>query len=704
MTLPSLGGSPAVWNTAMVFFQLTLLLAYGYAHGLTARLRLKRQKIVHLALLGLPVLSLPLSLPIAWTPPNSSDPTLAMLTMMTFCVGPTFFALATTSPLLQKWYALSNCRGAKDPYFLYAASNVGSLMALVGYPLFLEPNLTLLEQRQLFSFGYLLFLTLQIICLWRLFNISHQSEETMVTIKDTNITPTTISWRSKLHWIALAFVPSSLMLSVTSFITSDIASAPLLWVIPLALYLVTFILSFANKKLISIDRSDKVTRILLAPLVLAIATKTSSPMAILVPLHLVAFFTMALLCHQRLAESRPPVEGLTSFYLCLSVGGAMGGVFNALLAPILFNSVAEYSITIVIGTALALRNVKLTPSKKTLLTHPVGVALGIAIVTLTLIKMGKPDGGSHSNFILFGVPIILAFLASRHSLRYALSLGGILLMANTHTGAEGQVIHQARTFFGIHRVSIHPNERFHQLLHGQTLHGLQDRTLEKQTIALGYFHASGPAGQVLANLPAEKRRQIGIIGLGAGTLAALSQPGEKWTFFEIDPEVKRIAENPDYFSYLANARAEVNVVLGDARLTMQDVADHSLDVIILDAYSSDAIPMHLVTREAYALYLSKIKPDGILLLHLSNRNLDLAPVLEDLAVDAGMQGYVQDEIYLTAQETQQGKLESKWMVLSKEEAMIAPFKDSSLWHPISDQIRRRVWTDDYYSIVRLLHF
>lgn len=637
MVLPRLGGTPAVWSTCLVFFQATLLLGYAYAHALTRLLPRAGQILVHVAvLLPLAALTLPVDLSSVAPPPDES-PTLWLLMQLALVAGPPVLAISATAPLLQSWFAGLDHEAAGDPYFLYAGSNAGSLLALLAYPLLVEPALPLDRQAWVWSFGFGALALGIALCAGTTMRGRRPGIETVP--RDA---PAPGSLRQRLSWTALAFVPSSLLLGVTTYITTDVASAPLLWVVPLALYLLTFMLAFARRPPLRHAIMARVLPLLLIPLVLlgapGLPATLSLPLPLLLALHLGCFFVVGMVCHGELARRRPPVARLTEFYFFLSLGGVLGGMFNALLAPLVFSAVWEYPLVLMAACLLK----PATPDEARR-GRTGDILLPLALFVLVLLARSvfpSPTDGGHVPLLLatFGyiVPALALLNFSPRRWRFALGLAAWLLA--TAVTVPGDTVASARSFFGLYRVRIEDDghTRAMTLMHGTTLHGVRSLVPGEETLPLAYYSHDGPFGRFFAALAPRSVRRVAVVGLGTGELGCYAQPGQDWTFYEIDPLVERIARDPRYFQFLTNCGNHPRVVLGDARLTIADVPDGTYDVLILDAFSSDSIPMHLLTREALALYLRKLAPGGRLLFHISSRTLNLLPVVGALAADAGV--------------------------------------------------------------------
>jgi hypothetical protein len=694
MVLPVLGGSPSVWNTAMVFYQAVLLAGYAYAHLSTSRLGARRQSMVHLSLLLLPFAVLPVALAGIGAPPTDSSPIWWLLGTMTVAVGLPFFAAATMGPTLQAWFAFSGHPRAADPYFLYSASNLGSMLALLGYPFAIEPFLTLTQQSQLWTWGYAAFVVLSAACVAAI-----RRGGATAAVTPANETAPPPGARRRARWVVLALVPSSLMLGVTAYLSSEVAVVPLLWVIPLALYLLTFVVAFSPVAGRLVPFATRAFAILAVTLVVAINMQATQPLGWLMLLHLVVFTLAAFLCHAKLANDRPAPSQLTQFYLWISVGGVCGGIFNALLAPLLFKTVVEYPLALILAAYVAGSAGGSSSSRARLFDWIAPVALGV-------FAFGLAFSGTAIRFLpmktlagaIFGLPALGCFFLSRRPLRFALGLAAMLLAATVYRGEGGTVLHTERSFFGLHRISLDPTLRVHHLVNGRTLHGTQSLDPARRQEPLAYYFRTGPAGQILTDLANDPAQPVGVVGLGAGSLAAYARPGQPWTFFEIDPAVVRLARDERYFSFLRDSPAKLRVVLGDARPSLQHEPDHGLHLLLVDAFSSDAIPAHLITREALALYLRKLAPHGVIAVHISNLHLDLEPVLSALAREAGLVCRVRDDTVVSDAERDLGKSASIWLVLARDAADLGPLAGDRRWLP-ARLTGQRVWTDNYSSIL-----
>jgi hypothetical protein len=716
MMLPMLGGSAGVWNTCLVFFQATLLAGYFYAYAIERWLRRRLQIALHMALVVTPLAIvglLPLHLPAGWVPPTQSSPVFWIFGLLLVSVGLPFFILSSTAPLIQRWFSESAHRGASDPYFLYAAGNTGSLCGLLAYPVLLEPLLRLHTHAVLWSYGYLLYVLAIGICaliVW----ISPNGSERLTSIEIEQPAAGDM-WKERLRWIGLAFVPSSLMLGVTTALTTDVPAIPLLWVLSLAIYLVSFILVFAKRPPIShawmIQREPF---LILAGLIPTVAqSKLSFP--ILLALYLAVLFGVAMVCHGELARTRPAVRRLTEFYLCISIGGVLGGLFNALLAPLIFRTVLELPLALILAAVLrpTVESKLLTASaavwaKRKDWLLPIALGLCMVVVIVGLAHAGiRPSRAS--NILIFGYSLLWCLSFAKRRFRFVLGLTAVVFASFFYSGPLGHVIHTERSFFGISRVAHDSAGEFHMLIHGGTVHGMQhlDSALSREPLI--YYTRSGPAGQIFrAVQTSTPQGNWAIVGLGAGTMACYLQPGQTLTYYEIDPHVASIAGDARYFSFLRQCAPQADIVLGDARLKLRDAPDAHYGLIVLDAFSGDSIPMHLVTREALALYLRKLAPHGIIAFHISNIYMNLGPTLDTLARDAHLACFIENDVDVLQAQIDAGKFPSIWVVMARNESDLTLLRSehdgSASWVPIPAHPARRVWTDDYSNLLSAIRW
>lgn len=679
MLLPVLGGTPAVWNTCMVFFQAGLLAGYAYAHAGPRWLGIRGHAVLHLALLLVAFFLLPMRLPDDVA--DGWHPIVWLLVSLTTAIGLPFLLLSAGAPLLQMWYS-ARMPSAKDPYFLYAASNIGSFLALVLFPFVLEPNLPLQMQGDVWRWAFLGCIALTAICVpWR----------SAIALVATALTPSP-SWRERGRWIMLALIPSSLLLSVTTHLTTDIAAIPLLWLIPMALYLASFVFVFASRRVVPHAVFVRWLPLVVIVMVLVFLAEAVEPMPVVMAVHLVGFFWLATTCHGELARTRPAVEHLTDFYLCLAVGGVLGGTLNALIAPLIFPVLVEYPLMIALVCLFALDRA-LYPTPRDWIW--VGVIGGLAMILIIAGQWLRIEPGPISVAVMFGLPIIAAYMSHAHPARFALSVAAILLASGLYHGVQGASTHRERSYFGIHRVT--ERDGFRRLIHGHTVHGQEDIKSPRPHLPLTYYSREGPIGDLFLSLKDDRRlKSVGLVGLGTGSLAYYADRGQEWTFFEIDPSVQRIAANPALFTFLADSQGTSRIELGDARIQLAK-SSHRFGVLVVDAFGSDAIPLHLLTREALGVYLDRLAPDGILTFHISNNYVDLEPVLAKLAEDAKCVAYV-NRHEPTKDESKRGIMSSHWLVIARDVEHLQPILRSARWQPARANPRLRVWTDDFSNL------
>lgn len=705
--LPLLGGSPAVWNTCMVFYQAVLLAGYAYAHVLSHRFCRRRQVLVHGLIVAAALLALPLGVQAHWQPPRAENPIPWLLAALALSVGLPFFALSANGPLLQRWLADTGHRAGRDPYFLFAASNLGSLLALASYPVVIERFLPLgpgswWSQSWLWAAGYALLATLAATCAW----VVWHSPAGQQPVPDTSERATPIGPGMRVRWVTLAFLPSSLMLGVTTYITMDLAAIPLLWVVPLGLYLLSFVFVFTHWParvhafvIHLVPAMGLLTVVLMLAKVPPPGLAGLSPAAVGIALHLLTLFVVSLGCHGELARTRPPACQLTGFYLGLSLGGVLGGLFNALVAPVLFSSVVEYPLMLV-ATCFLLPGSLVRGKRRAAMFSglpgflvDLGVATLLAAVALWLAhEVSEPptesgwwaDALHHVReklgpglamaCLAFGLPALVCCMWASRPVRLGLSVGGLALAAAVQNNQpRSESLYRDRDFFGIIEVRHDPRQHTYSLWHGSTLHGEELRSPGRPPEPVAYYHASGPLADAFRTLPQARGRRVAVIGLGAGCLAAFGHARQHMTFYEIDPAVLQASEH--YFGFLKSCQASWEVVLGDGRLRMNDAPDGSYDLIILDAFSSDAVPVHLITREAFQMYFRKLTSNGVILVNITNRYLDLRPVLGNLGRALGVTGRYRKDVGNPFPL----KVSSTWAVLARRPSDLDTLPTVSHW-------------------------
>ncbi|WP_448581248.1 spermidine synthase [Thermaurantiacus sp.] len=713
LALPLLGGAPSVWNTAMVFYQAALLLGYLYAHALQ-HLPLRRQVLLHVAVLLAAALTLPLGLPETGLPPPGREARWLLLLLATG-IGPLFVAIAAQAPLMQAWFALSSDPEARAPWFLYAASNAGSLAGLLAYPFLLEPLTALPNQQALWSGLYLLLLGL--VAVAGLFLVRSAAPPQAVAR-----TRVPVPFARQLYWVLLAAVPSGLMISTTTHITTDIMAMPLLWVLPLGLYLLSFILVFGRQG----ERWFMAARVA-APILLLVfgaagLLSLDRAASIYGLASLFLLFAVAVALHGQLAISRPHVAALTRFYLCLSLGGVLGGLFAALLAPLLFDWVWEHPI-LLLAAALLMPAGPLTarigrlwsgmglPSRL-LRTLAPGVALALSF---WLGAVFNPQEPSPVQLLALLVIACLAVLAIGRPLMFSWQFAMFMLAVGGWQQLDISSIEGARTrsFFGVYTIQNVQSAKVRRLLHGTTLHGIQSLEPARTRSPMSYYAPDSGVGRAMRAIPAlfGDGARVGFVGLGAGTLACYAKAGQAWTAFEIDPAVVELAVARRAFTYVADCKPDLRLVLGDARLTLAGEPRGSFDLLAVDAFSSDSVPLHLLTVEALRVYMAALAPDGILLLHVSNRFLNLERVVA-AAIEA--EGLVGRRLRYTPANDDAlagyAYSSSDWIMVARtpgrlEEAVAAATGGphaTAAWEPLAPAGDVRPWTDSFASILPVL--
>ena len=714
MLLPLFGGAPAVWTSCLLFYQAVLLLGYLYADASNRRLSRKSQVLLHLALLLAALALLPIGLGTE-VPQANFNPLAQLLGRLALAVGLPFFALSGTGTLVQAWFSRSRHRAAADPYFLYAASNLGSMTALLAYPSLLEPRVGLIGQSRFWTAGFACLLALAAGCAAALLRSRSAPPpgETVV--------PGTGPPRERLSWAALSLVPSSLMMGVTLYLTIDIAPVPLLWILPLSLYLLAFSVAFAR-----VPRSVSALSFLALPsalfLLYFLFSEIRYPYWVEMLLHLVTLFLVSTAYLGKLASLRPEPSRLTEYYFWISLGGVLGGVFNALAAPFLFRTVAEYPLMLVTAAVLLpwVRERGENPPRRLAgerLLSELALALSVAFLTAWLVAawplrsidltpLGNLVGFPRwriTTVLTYALPALACagFLALGRRLAFALGIAAFAAICTYDNELERKTVYRDRSFFSVLAVEDDPQGDCRHLMNGTTPHGRQRLEPESRAEPLAFYHRKGPIGDVFAEFTGPSRKEeVAVVGLGAGTLAAYGEPGQRMTFYEIDPAVARIAVNADLFTYLKDSKATLDIVLGDARLKLEGAAPARFGLLVIDAFSSDAIPVHLLTREALALYLSKLAPDGLLAFHVSNRYLRLTPIVARLAREAGLT--IREQFWMGRDGC--GPVSTRWLLLAREERHFGKLAESEYWKKVEIPPGTPLWTDDYSNLLATFYW
>jgi hypothetical protein len=664
--------------------------------------------VVHLVLLVIALMTLPLSIAGGWGEPPTSGYAVWLLGLFAVSIGLPFFALAANNPLLQAWFVRTGHPNGPDPYFLYASSNIGSFLALLSYPVLLEPMFTLRTQNLIWTGGYGLLIVLIAAC--GVLLLRSPASAVVDTLAENTDTPAP-AWMLRARWIFLAAVPSGLLIAVTAHISTDVAAAPLLWVLPLSLYLLTWVLVFQSRPLLPHTWMLLLQPLAIAGVIVLLAIGGEQNLLLTLGGHLVCFFVIAMACHGELARTRPAAKYLTGFYVALSFGGMVGGLFAGLIAPFAFSWVAEYPILLALAA---------------LCRPPGGDARFVrwsnwywpflAVLAVVLIAPAWSDGklmtkamsflGDNRVWVIGGVGALSALLAlglNANRWKIFATVAVALVLIRAYPSDDGRV-ETVRSFFGVHKIVVTPHGQYHVLMHGTTIHGAQKFQNDDGSPITGrpepitYYHKDGGIGRAITAIRKRKGAplRVAVVGLGSGTLACASEPGETWKFFEIDQSMVDTARDPKYFTYITKCAPDLQPVMGDARLTFAREPDGIYDLIIIDAYSSDAIPIHLATQEAMKIYKDKLAPQGAVLMHVSNRHLDLTSVVVGIAAANDLKSWVysedsgRDPEYIFA---------TSVVVSAREDEDVGELDSSEVWAETEADKNQRVWTDDYSNVL-----
>ncbi len=715
LLLPEFGGSPSVWNTCTVFFQTMLLLGYCYTWLSTKWLSPKKQIVVHCALLLLTLAQLPVGLRLLESDVAAASPAFRLLIMLTMSIGGPYFAVSTTTPLLQHWFSSSRHKLASDPYFFYSISNCGSILGLLAYPFVVERLFNLDAQGLTWSIGYVLLVGLTIICggltvhelrsksIVSSDEASGEARRDEVASSAKQIADRPMTGFRRLRWVMLALVPSAMMLAVTTRITTDVAAVPLLWVLPLVAYLATYINAFARRPLLKYER---LLPILFPALMVAAWMSLAGPGSQLrAGVEVIMFLICGIILHGELAADRPSTEYLTEYYFWMSLGGCLGGTLVGMIAPAIFPSYVEFPLILVLA---ALTQKECPPvssgnAKKAARILGTTILCGTAMMAC-FVHVWASVLATTSQFV--GFAALGVFFLMNHSRGIVLALALVLippaLLPDTNSLAR------KRTFFGVHEVTYEEDPdiglRVHMLAHGTTIHGEQVMSpAELQKIPRTYYVPTGPIGEALTLAGAEKSsRKVALIGLGSGALMTYSKKGDEFDFFEIDPAVRDIAQDPNLFTYLSQGEGKQRVIIGDGRLKLAEEKDGTYDVIVLDAFGSDSIPIHLLTADALDIFMSRLKGDGTLIIHISNRHLDLEPVPGRYAAERNLPALASIKAATTELELAQGQRPTHAIVISKSDELISQLSKLEGWHP--PRRNASLWTDSYSSVLDVLKF
>jgi SAM-dependent methyltransferase len=716
MVLPYLGGAAAVWTTCVLFFQAMLLAGYVYAHLLGRVADVRKQILAHAVVLLLPLFFLPLTFSAATSTSFSEQPATQLLLTLLISAGVPFFVVSTTAPLVQSWFSRTSDAFARDPYFLYSASNAGSLTALIAYPFFVEPRVGVSAQSQLWFAGYiglLGMLGLTAAVLWNRPHASNSGTEEKFTGEAAGIIPP--SRNSRAYWVAAAFVPSALMLAVTNHIASNVGSVPFLWLVPLAIYLLTFIMAFARRFSASPARVSRLIPVVLLGVFPLMAAPVVAPPGlnwIVIGAHLVLLYGGALLCHTRLAESRPDPAHLTEFYFWISLGGVLGGVFTATIAPLVFNSVLEYPLLVALVPFFrskhhpALRaRVPGEEGNREGRRWPVPAVFASAVIAVWLVfRATGLDTDANALALAHTTFLFAAYKLKNQPQRFALAFAALILtysliLPGYIEGANR--LHSTRNFFGVKKVLEDRSAQLRKLLHGDTIHGSESTVPERAGQPVSYYFPGGSVSDVIEMMRAKSGPQrFGVVGLGAGTMAAYADASHQVTFYEIDPSIEPIAR--EFFTFLPRCASNCEVVIGDGRLKVAEAPAGFFDLLLLDAFSSDSVPTHLVSREALQLYLSKLAPDGILLFHVSNRYLNVEQLVSALVTDAGLVAFSRFDD--AGELRKEGKSSANHLVAARRLEDLERISRRPEWNRVIRPVDFQPWTDDYSNLLGLIRW
>jgi hypothetical protein len=693
MATPLLGGSPSVWNVSLVCFQAALLAGYLYAHALTRFVtRLRTQVIIHALALVLGALVLPMALTQALGPPDPHAPTLWLVGVFALSIAPPFAVMSATAPLIQAWYARSGRSDAADPYHLYAASNIGSILGLALYPLVIEPLSALADQTIGWAFGYgILALLLMSSGLSAVLTGGDRGTIARNTARER----APVRWTQRLTWVALAFVPSSLLVGATTHIATDVASAPFLWAPPLMVYLLSFIVVFAKRPMISLPVASRLLPLGVAAAFLSLPAVTSFPIALDFFIQLTALFLASVVCHGVLVAKRPDAEHLTEFYLLMSLGGVLGGAFNALLVPVIFEVVLEYPLVLALSLLARPAGEGLGGQRGRVLLLMAGACVAGAI----LIRMLAPESDPVLfDRILLAIAVLCIVLTRVSRVAPFVAAACAWSVGQVSNPIGGGLTE--RGFFGVVRVAEAAGAR--TMMHGTTLHGAQLLAPEKRLVPTTYYAPATPIGQAFAAY--QGQGAVGVVGLGVGSVACYRQPGQSYVFYEIDPIVARLASDPSQFTYLSDCAPDAPIVLGDGRLTLAEEPEGRFDLLLIDAFSSDSVPAHLITREAVALYISRLSEEGILVMHVSNRHLALEAILARIAHAEGVPAYYTFFVPEVSEDAEAQGVSpyeanaSQVVVMARNEAALARYATDAEWTRLETD-GSRAWTDDYSNVI-----
>jgi hypothetical protein len=698
MIMPLLGGSPSIWNTAVVFFQGVLLLGYLYAHKMLQCLGYRKQAYLHILLVFIPFLFLPFTIPDWWSVPSSNEHISSILILLLSVIGVPFFVLSITNPMAQKWFSKTKSLSSNEPYSLYAASNIGSILALLSYPFIVEPFISLKAQLVIWLFGYILFTIFMIFCaVYTLVQSKDDIEGQKRTHQKTKVWSSIPKKVTVYKILACTFVTSFLMIGVTSYLTNytDTMIVPFFWMMPLIAYLLSFIVTFSDKQIIGAYFWKIPWNMFILIILASWAFQFKFSLMGDFFVHTVVYFYICVYCHKKVYDLKPKADYLTSFYLWISIGGLIGGVFALVFAPIIFKTVLEYPIGLgMFLFVVVMMSKSKKPSKGDILLA------SIMMVVIAIIQL-------YSSQFMYGVyiktfaGILLVMLSSLYAYkpsRFAIIVSGIIVVSTITSLVNPKNLYLDRSFFGVSKVSLSQDESRFIYTNGNTIHGVAFTSQEKRLVPISYYTKNGPLGQFFeATNHLSNQWKVGLVGLGVGNALAYSKPSQKWKAYEIDPVVLDIASLSEYFGFVKEFQPDI--ILGDARVSLSKT-EENFDVLILDAYSSDSIPKHLMTSQALRVFLKNLKSDGILVFHISNRVLDLEPIVGNLTTDQGMYSYVNNHIPQISNQSEETV--SKWVVSSKSKEKLEILLENEKWNELFYNDSFPLWTDDNASILKVI--
>jgi hypothetical protein len=720
--LPFFGGAPLIWSTSMMFFQLVLLAGYFYAHWVGNHLKPRMHAALHIGLLGVALFFVPIHFSFREVYQMRFGPYVTLWILLISAVAVPFFVLSATSPLMQRWFAALGTKHSKNPYTLYVASNLGSFLPLLLYPIFIEPKFALGVQKDiLWTYGFYAFTLLIFLCAVvfmvikrrevDLVHSAHRATQNQSEAQEAaNALDVTASQEEALEptgfqrfkWVVLSFIPSSLLLGVTLFVSDqmDVTPGPFFWVMPMILYFLSFTLVFSKKTWFRVSTSIQMMLAFTLVLVPYFLSNMKDLVLIYIAFHLLAFFWICMAGHGVLVEQKPQTRHLTSFYLHMSLGGALGGVFNSLVAPFLFRGIVEYPLMLLVAILVIPLQKRERLSKMAFYKEAlVGgfFLIGITVVFILKLEMAYILGG----LILWCIFAVSLLSHKPHAVATIFAIVTVGFFTKYYF--NDSILFIKRDFFGTNMVTKSANNEYVYFMHGNTIHGKQKRVGDPY-LPTTYYHPQGPLGEFFgATDPVSARWKVAAAGLGIGSMLAYKKDLQEWVYFEISPVVIDIASNDDYFGFVSRYQPRIEEV--DARLGMEREPDAFFDLVVLDAYSSDNIPVHLLTSEAFDTYLAKLKTQGYIVANISNRRLDLLPVFAAVAQNKGLHAfYKKDDGDSSSKEENADRYASVWVVLGKGLSVQDVLGGLDGWRPLHNQNSFRMWTDDFSSIFSVIKF